>query len=233
MLYSVVNEITLITLIFLVKHMKSKILLVAFFSLLQSHLLAHNPQQASLKLFIQEKGSFIDLSLSQYGIEQAFLKKYPKLEMSAIEANEFKELLIKYIKENIQLSANGQTLEVGTGIIKLGSHETNLKFIVDSFPENIEYLEVTAPCFQENENQINFFTLVYDGKNTRAKLSKKNNFKAKYTFTESNIEVAYSPEKEMINIRSIVVILSILLMLFLILKFRKKISERFTYLISN
>jgi hypothetical protein len=132
----------------------------------------------------------LDIILSQYGIEQALIKKYPNLNLKTIDNKEFKEILIKYIKENIELYVNGQKLKIGTGVIKLGNHQTDLKFKVGNLPEDPKYVDVYAPCFQENDKQINFFRLAYKSFNIRAKLSKKNNFESRFIIDENEISIA-------------------------------------------
>lgn len=209
--------------------MKCKLFLaLSLFLFVEGHVRAHNPQQASLKLIIQEKGTFIDIGLSQYGIEQALLKKYPDLELGSIEPNAFKELLITYLKQSIRLSVNGRPLPLGTGVIKLGSHQTNLKFVVDDFPENIEYLDIVAPCFQENENQFNFFTVVLNDKNARAKLTKQNGYKSRFTISDSNIAISDFQGNDSFNGVWGLVALSSIATFVLIYRSRKGLIKNFT-----
>ncbi|MUU78418.1 hypothetical protein [Winogradskyella endarachnes] len=205
-------------------------LLFGFLFLFQSVAFAHNPQQSSFKLFLTENNNILEISLSQYGIEQAFLKKYPELDLSSIEPNKFKELLIKYLKENILIFANDQQLNFGAGIIKLGSHQTDLKFRINNLKDTPREIKVKAICFQENEKQNNFFTIAYKGLNARAKLYNKNNFKAKFIINESNIEVLDIIEKQKNTtpywVLAIVfaVILSVILIFRKTSKFNKKES---------
>ena len=200
---------------------KSKIIITSFFLLFQIFLFAHNPQQSSLKLIIFENNGFLNISLSQYGIEQALIKKYPNLDLSSVEPNDFKELLIKYLKEHIILSVDGHQLKIGKGVIKLGNHQTDLKFEINNFPENPKSMNADVSCFQENERQNNFFTILYKGLTTRAKLEKNNNFKCKFTFSNSEIYVntvdSYSLKHNMtlwINIFSIFILTIVVFLVF-------------------
>lgn len=168
--------------------MKSKILFAGFLLFFQSLLFAHNPLQASLKFSIHEQVGILEVALAQYGIEQALVKKYPDLDLQSIDLKDFKELLINDLKETIIISVNGQPVNIGKGVIKLGSHQTDLKFQVNNIPENPQYVEVDAHCFQENEKHQNFFTVVYKGMKARAKLNHENNFTSAFTITESEIQ---------------------------------------------
>lgn len=203
---------------------KHKLLLISFL-LFQSILTAHNPQQSSFKLIISEPVSFLTISLSQYGVEQALIKKHPDLDISTIEIKKLKELLVKHLKENIKLFANNEQLvQIGKGVIKLGSHQTDLKFQLTNFPEELKYLEVNAPCFQENEKQNNFFTVVYKGLNTRAKLSRENNFTSQFIFNENEISVNSKNSLKSSNNHIIwiaIIFLSLVFLVLLAIKFRK------------
>jgi len=198
----------------------TKYLLLVLFSMCQSLLFAHNPQQSTIRLTIQENNALLDLSLAQYGVEQALIKSNPDLDLSLIEQNEFKELLIAYLKENILISINGKAIKIGSGIIKLGNHNTELKFIIENVPEKINYIDVDASCFKENEKQINFFKVAYNHLGARAKLSSKNDFKSKFIFTEKEISVIEEDEKNNTKYIWILGACLFLIILFLILKSR-------------
>ena len=163
--------------------------MLASIFLCNNSVFAHNTQQSSFKLFLSGDDSFIEIVLSQYGIEQALIKKYPDLNLKLINPNDFKELLIQHLKQNILISENGKPLKIGSGLIKMGSHQTDVKFKVDNIKGSPELLDIKAPCFQENEKQNNIFTVEYNGLSARAKLNKENMFQAKYIFNESSIEV--------------------------------------------
>jgi len=199
-----------------------KLILACLFVLFQGQLLAHNPNLASIKLIIQEKGAFLDLNMSQYGIEQVLLKNNPNLDLKTISQIELKELIIDEVKKHIQLSANGEIISLGTGVIKLGSHETNLKFVINNLPEVIRYIDVKANCFQENKNQINFFTVLYQDKNARAKLFKKNNYKSKFIINQDEIKVSDNLLKNKWSLTKILVVTILTIICFLIIYFINK-----------
>lgn len=206
-----------------------KLILACLFVLFQGQLLAHNANLASIKLIIQEKGTFLDLNMSQYGIEQDLLKNNPNLDLKTISQTELKELIINEIKEHIQLSINGEIISLGTGVIKLGSHVTNLKFVINNLPEIIELIDVKANCFQENKNQINFFTVLYQDKNARAKLFDKNNYQSKFIVTKDEINVSDNLRKSKWSLTKKLVITILIIICFLtiyfIIKKRKTIDN--------
>lgn len=176
-------------------NMKYKFYCLSFFLLFFTHSAkAHNTQQASFKLVLTGDASFIDISLSQYGIEQALLKSYPELNLSATNTSLFKETLVRHLKENIHISVNGKPLKMAGGLIKLGSHQSMLKFKVSNIKGMPKQLLVKITCFEQNERQKNIFTVVYGEKVARSILNTKNDYKAHFIFTASKIEASDAPE---------------------------------------
>jgi len=176
----------------------------AFLFFSKSFLFAHDYQISSLRLNIFRNEAILEFNLSQYGIEQALVKKYPSLDLKTITSKEFKEILIKYIKETVFLSANGQSLKIGSGIIRLQSHQSDLKFKVINLPETIKYLDVNAHCFEENKKQQNFFTIIKNELNARVKLTKENSFTSRFTFSENEISVIENIEQKRIRKTSLI-----------------------------
>jgi len=152
-------------------------------------LFAHNPMQSSLKLSIYEQSGILEVNLAQYGVEQALIKKYPDLDLKSINPTDFKELLINYLKENIAITIDDQQLKIGKGAIKLGSHQTDLRFQLERIPAHPNCVIVDAHCFQENDHQQNFFRVAYQELEVRKILTQENNFKSKFTITASEILV--------------------------------------------
>ena len=74
--------------------------LILFLSL-NGLVFAHNTQQSSFNFLLSNDDSVVEIILSQYGIEQALIKKYPDLDLKLTSPKDFKELLIKYLKQNI------------------------------------------------------------------------------------------------------------------------------------
>ncbi|MCB4807713.1 hypothetical protein LG651_05580 [Tamlana sp. 62-3] len=189
----------------------------------QSLAFAHNPYQSSLKLHVLEHEGWLAISLSQYGIEQALVKKYPELDLKAVDLTEFKELLIKYLRETIAISINGEALKIGKGAIKLGNHQSDLKFKINYLPANPNIIKVTAPCFEENQNQINFFQIVYKDSHVREKLTKDNAFSASFLIENNTVAVfSESDSENFYNNYILWVSLAIVAIAILIFVFKRK-----------
>lgn len=205
-----------------------KYLLYIVFLLSFNFSIAHDPQISSLRLNIYEKIAILELTLSQYGIEQALIKKYPDLDLKNIKLKKLEEVIINYLKETIVISANGNPLKISTGIIKLQNHQSDLKFKIENLPKDLHFIDVDAHCFKENNNQTNFLTVIQNELTAKTKLSKENNFKNRFIFDENKITVANNNTKNtskvgIFNRVLIAIITSILLIaLFILYKVRKK-----------
>ena len=158
-----------------------QIVILIFLLLTQGITHAHDVQTAGFTLHLNGEKSYLDINLSQYGIEQALQKRHPELDFKTLANKAFKELLVSYLKQNIKLASEGEQYTLGGGLIKLGSHQSKVKFKIKNVNSTPEVLTVNIPAFAENPRQSNFFTLKADGVNQRVKLSVANDFEARVT----------------------------------------------------
>ncbi len=170
--------------------MKIKFIISIVLLLSQNYLHAHNPFQSSLQLSLYEGSvtGILEINLAQYGVEQALVKKY-NLDVASIGQIEYKEKIIAYLKDNINIEIDNQQVKIGQGVIKLGSHQTDVKFHIEKIPLNPKKISVYIPCFQENENHVNFFRIVHDRNTARLKLSKEVNYRGTFQIADSDILV--------------------------------------------
>jgi hypothetical protein len=156
----------------------NKLLLGCFFLICPIFLFAHNPLSSKYYLEHNEKGSFLSVYLSQTGANQALIKKYGQETIQQKSTLEYKELLVDYIKANFNLSINNEKIALLDGGIKLGNHQTDLKFILSSFPKKIESIKINILAFQENEKHQTIFSYNLYGLVDKAILSDKNDYSA-------------------------------------------------------
>lgn len=149
---------------------------VALLCIAMPQAFAHNVQQSSFKLLFSKEKNFLDIVLSQYGIEQAMLKAYPSFNLEESDSQRFKELLVRHIKENFQVKVNGESLVLGRGAIRLGSHQSNIRFRVNNAIDSIDTIEATVTCFSENEKQRNILKIQSDNFYERVILSESNHY---------------------------------------------------------
>ncbi len=149
-------------------------------------LLAHNPLSARYYLHAGEQASILNISLSQAGVNQALLKKYGQDELHQMEQKEFKEVIIAYLKEHFYLAINQQEIKLEEGGIKLGNHQTDLKFVLPPLPKEVVEIAVRIPAFQENDQHQTIFSYNLFGEVDKLILGTKNDYQARVKLKEAS-----------------------------------------------
>jgi hypothetical protein len=140
--------------------------------------LGHNPLSARYYVESSEKVSVLTINLSQDGLNSALLKSYDRVEMTSMSSKDFKELVVSYIKRNFSLEIDGDQFAIGEGGIKLGSHQTDLKFVLPPISQDFKKMDVKIAAFQENENHQTIFSYNIMGLKNVKILSEENNYKS-------------------------------------------------------
>lgn len=157
------------------------IFLIAAIAFVCSNVRAHNPLTAKFELnAVSENGAILHVHLSQTGLHQALTKHYTKVDFKTIETTDYKELAVQYLKKHLTIVADETPLIIGEGGIKLGSHQTDFRFLVKNYPRNIEVLTVDINAFKENENHHSVFWWTTKEAKRKVVLSPKNNYKSSF-----------------------------------------------------
>ncbi|AGC75890.1 hypothetical protein LX97_00573 [Nonlabens dokdonensis] len=137
---------------------------------------AHNPLSARYTLVSDKNACVLEISLSQDGINQALINTYGKDFMTNMDSKAFKELIVNYIKEHFDLRIDNRKLELSEGGIRLGGHQTDLKFVLDPIKDNIKIIEVAIPAFKENGEHQSIFSYTINSLHDRAIISSRNDY---------------------------------------------------------
>lgn len=164
----------------------NKLLLSCILVLAPVFLFAHNPLSAKYYLEHGPKGTFINIYLSQDGVNQAMIQKYGEAVLQQQNPLEFKQLIVDYIKDNFELAVNGQAIALLEGGIKLGNHQTDLKFILTPFDTNVQELQINIPAFRENAQHQTIFSYNINNHINKVILSEANNYRAVVTIGSPN-----------------------------------------------
>ena len=117
---------------------------------------AHNPQLATFYLRPLEALWVIEGSFAQYGLHEAMKKHYTYIDLDNVEPAEYKKLTVAYVKSHISIETkSGRTITLGEGGLRLGNHQTDIRFILTNLPEASENLNVRITCLSENEHHTN------------------------------------------------------------------------------
>lgn len=146
---------------------------------------AHNPLSARYHFEAGALASELTINLSQDGVNQALLQTHERAELEALSRQAFEELIVAYLKDNFSLSVNGQAVKLGQGGVKLGDHQTDLRFVLPAFGEGVNKLSVAIPAFRENDHHQTIFSYVVEGKASHVILREGNDYRANITFKAS------------------------------------------------
>ena len=157
--------------------MKSGVSCLAGFIFITLSSFSHNPLTSRFELRASlDKGALLNVYLTQSGVHSALLKKHPSINFPELSSSDYKSLLFKYIKSKVVIFADGEKLNLRYGAIKLGKHQTDMKFFIDNYPNKVQRLEVNIDAFKENGKQYSVFLWYAENKSSKVILSHKNNF---------------------------------------------------------
>lgn len=139
---------------------------------------AHNPLSARFELKLDRPVSVFVAAFSQDGLNEALQKWCSDTDLNALTPTEYKELVVQYVKDHTQLLVDGQLLQLGAGGIKLGSHETDMRFVVKDLPATPKQVYARITNGFENQGHESIFWVTGRGIEERSILREQNNFSA-------------------------------------------------------
>lgn len=146
---------------------------------------AHNPLTAKMELVAaKDEGAIISVFLSQDGLHGA-LEHNSQETLSSLDVEAYKRLAVQYVKQHISIHADGTKLVLGQGGIRLGSHQTDLRFAIDNYPASTKVLELNVPAFSENEGHHTAFWWKTAGTRSKVVLSPGNDYQASISLDNS------------------------------------------------
>lgn len=148
--------------------------LIISISSMQLH--AHNSLSAKYYLNVTKDGSVLSIHLSQVGVH-AMMKKLYGEDAHKMSAEAYKKALVDYIKSHCDLYVGDKKIILGEGGIKLGTHQTDLKFLVDVPSLAKQNIQVSVPAFRENEYHQTLFAYNIYGKKDKVILSVNNDYR--------------------------------------------------------
>lgn len=138
---------------------------------------SHNPLSATYYFEVTENASLLTISLSQDAVNKVLLESHTLDELDRMDQKDFKELIVNYIKSNFEVHLDNVDVTLAKGGIKLGSHQTDLKFVLPPYGQDIVEIEVYIPAFKENGKHQTIFSYNIYGKTNKVILSELNNYK--------------------------------------------------------
>ncbi|MEQ8416645.1 MAG: hypothetical protein RIB71_19340 [Imperialibacter sp.] len=141
------------------KIMKSILAMVAFLSATSA--IAHQPDISSFTLIEKETGQWMlqlntSMTAFQYEVRKAYCKD------SYASAEEFNQLLLTHLKEQIDIRINDKEVTLENGMVMLG-HATTVAFELYGVPDTVEEVFVANKGFQSIHRSQVIFSVVKEG----------------------------------------------------------------------
>ncbi|MBT8246149.1 hypothetical protein [Winogradskyella sp.] len=155
--------------------MQKKIFIIAL-TLISISVSAHNPNTASVVINPINGVWVAQFTISQEGANYALNSYYADKDLNSIEVAEYKELYIDYLRKKISLIVDDTKVSLSSAGIKLGNHQTDIKFLIPDFPKNYNTIKLNLPMFEENEQQNTVVKFLEDNKSIRKVLNQSNKF---------------------------------------------------------
>ncbi|MEP5614086.1 MAG: hypothetical protein ABJP45_17675 [Cyclobacteriaceae bacterium] len=157
---------------------------------------AHNAKISTLTLRDTGAGWIIEMAFAQATIDAEMLRFHTKEELEEFPRKEYQDKVVEYVRDHFSLIVDGRNVALQDGGIMLGSHQTNLKFVLPEIPDQPRHMEAFLPMFGTSYNHTNIFR-IYRGEGTMTKffLSSDNEFRTSFELTPEGIVEAESREE--------------------------------------
>lgn len=156
---------------------------------------AHNPNTTSVVISPVNGVYSMHYAISQEGANYALAEYYSGKDLKSLSSDEYKEKYIDYIKEHVQLNIDGKLIPLGSGGIKLGNHQTDVRFLLPDYPADYKTVEMTLDLFRQNENQNTVVRFIEGDKSFRKVLNAKNGFNFQFENTKEGFVGIQDKEK--------------------------------------
>ena len=157
-----------------------KLLFIIALAFISINACAHNPNTASIVISPINGVWVAQLTISQEGASYVLTSYYADKDLNSIEVAEYKELYIDYLRKKISLIVDNKNIKLSSAGIKLGNHQTDIKFLLPDFPKNYKIVQLNLPIFTENKQQHTVVKIVEKEKSIRKVLNNSSGFKMRF-----------------------------------------------------
>jgi len=151
---------------------------------------AHNPLSASFFLESKENFGILNISVSQTGLHEVIKKKFSEKDVEKLSIDEYKKIVVQYLKENFSLTIDNNNISLLDGGIKLGNHQTDIKFITSELPFQFENILVKIDAFRENNDHQTIFSISLNGYKDKVILGQNNEYVGSFNMSDKIVSKA-------------------------------------------
>ena len=137
---------------------------------------AHNVKIATFNMHQVEGIWVLDMSFAQSSLDAALNQYLSDGEIATMSEDELKEWLMNYIRMNVSFQTDSGDILLGQGGIRLGSHQTDFKFLIPDLPKDINWVRVKMPINEFSYNHTNILRVFRGEEMTKFFLSSDNQF---------------------------------------------------------
>lgn len=138
----------------------------------------HNPLSAHYRLINDGRVSMLTINLSQSGINNLLFKSFGEEEANKLSRQGLSELIVWYVKQNSKIYVDEKLISLGEGGVKIGSHQTDLKFVLSPLSIDARNIRVVITAFRDNGRHQTIFSYAFPNVTGKVILSQKNNYSA-------------------------------------------------------
>ena len=117
---------------------------------------AHSPQVSMFTLSYQDKQWRLEGNFSQAAVSSVLNQTTQELAQSDAQLEIYRKRLLAYLTLSISLQQKGQSLKLMNGHAKIGNHQTDIWFDVETIHED-QPLSIQISAFEEIEHHTHFF----------------------------------------------------------------------------
>jgi hypothetical protein len=181
---------------------------------------AHNPNTTSVVISPVNGIYSVHYVISQEGANYALAEYYAGQDLQSLSSEEYKEKYIDYIKNHTRLLIDDKEIPLGSGGIKIGNHQTDIRFLLPNYPTDYKTVQVTIDVFKQNENQHTVVKFLEGEKSFRKVLNVKNGFS--FQFENTTEGFVGKQDKKLMSFWHYAIPLFVILLLTLLVWKRRK-----------
>ncbi len=160
--------------------MKRQLILIVLVILSFESAFAHNPRIASFTLRDAGIGWYLEMSFARSAVDAEMIDIHGEELLTTIEKEEYQRFFMEYVYDHIHIVQDGEVIELGAGGIRLGNHQTDLKFPLRELTDP-HHLDIAINLFEDEHNQVNLFRIYRGGESLhKVFLSEDNDFKTSF-----------------------------------------------------
>ncbi len=152
-------------------------------------LVAHNAKIATFNMRQFDGVWVLEMAFAQASLDGVIRESLSQEEIDQLSQDELKVWLVDYVRKNVFIKSEFiNSIELGEGGIRLGSHQTDFKFILHDLPSNPGEVEMVMPICSNSRNHTSLLRIFYGDQMHKIFLSSDNDFTTRISIDNGMLE---------------------------------------------